>query len=118
MISFIDEPEDSEEVESGKAGENIVWVVYENGVLKITGFGDMIDISGLDIPWDKVTSVVIGDGITSISDGAFKDKDITKVVLGKDVEEIGDEAFKNCEKLEMITGNNGEARRRLENQSD
>ena len=101
-ISFVDDPGDTPIAEEGAVDENIVWVVYENGMLKITGFGDMIDISGLDIPWDKVTSVVIGDGITSISEGAFKDKDITKVVLGKDVEEMGDEAFQNCDKLEDV----------------
>ena len=49
---------------------------------------------------DKLTSLVITDGI-SIADNEFQDcKNLESVVLPDDLTEIGDQAFDNCIKLE------------------
>ena len=47
-----------------------------------------------------LTSVTIGDGVTSIGDDAFcYCRDLTSVTIGSSVTSIGDDAFKGCERL-------------------
>ena len=59
----------------GNCGENLTWSL-DKGVLTITGTGKMDSFENVaDIPWyaDRlsVKKIVIGDGVTSISDNAF-----------------------------------------------
>ena len=54
-----------------KCGDGLTWK-FENGVLTISGEGDMYNYS---FPWDalkdEITSVVIENGVTSIGNYAF-----------------------------------------------
>ena len=85
-------------------GSPINWVLAD-GVLTLTGTGDMPDYSFLsDKPWDEydeeITSVVISDGITSVGDYAFYDlASLSSVSMGKDVSSIGRQSFANCDVL-------------------
>ena len=86
----------------GKCGENLRWV-YEDGVLTISGTGDMY-YEG-KAPWSKwrrddLVRVVIGEGCTSICSNAFTGcYHLTEVVLPDSLEYIGEEAFRYCSAL-------------------
>lgn len=86
---------------SGKCGNNLTWELDNNGVLTITGTGDMKTYSMSNMPWrqDLVTEVVLNEGITSISKNAFAGSKITTLNLPSSITVIGDNAFKGCKLL-------------------
>lgn len=90
------------------AETNVTWE-QKDDVLYINGTGDMkIDFEYItEIPWysirDKISKIVIGEGITSISDSAFADFRLTKeVVLPESLRVIGPAAFITCSGLETL----------------
>jgi len=93
---------------TGVCGDNLTWLLDENGVLTISGTGEMYDwASTADVPWSaysaQIKSVVIGDGVTSVGAHAFEyHANITSVSIGKDVETIGANAFYCCVALEDV----------------
>ena len=94
-------------VSSGTCGENLTWVLYDEGTLTISGTGEMWDY-GSDIPWDdnndSIQSVIIENGVTSIGDYAFYYCDIlTSVTIPNSVTSIGVEAFRYCKSLTSVT---------------
>ena len=57
---------------------------------------------------DSLTSVAIGDGVTSIGNEAFEDCDsLTSVTIGNGVTSIGWWAFEDCNSLTSVTIGNG-----------
>ncbi len=55
----------------------------------------------------KVTSVIIGNGVTSIGEGAFFSSALESVTIGNSVEIMGDSAFFSCYSLQSVEiGNN------------
>ena len=53
---------------------------------------------------DDETNTIIRFKVTSIADGAFRDRTkLKKVVIGKNIQSIGKKAFWNCSHLEKIT---------------
>ncbi len=61
---------------------------------------------------DEITSVTIGNSVTSIGDFAFQScYDLTSVTIPDSVRSIGNDAFANCTSLESvtITSNGGNA---------
>ena len=95
----------------GKQGDNVVWS-YDSAteMLTITGKGEMDDWwanNGREdrSPWYdvSVSTVVIGDGVTSIGDSAFDScGSLTSVALPNSVAAIGDNAFYRCTSLASI----------------
>lgn len=88
-------------------GNGLFWEL-DNGVLTISGFGDMPDFmwkssKGYQSPWLKelkkgmVKKVIIDEGVTSISNWAFSPYDtyssITEVSFPSTLKRIGDHAF-------------------------
>ncbi len=74
-VSEAGEPEDPENVASGSLG-NIDWIVDTEGVLNISGNGEMADYTRTaTAPWTAyssiITSIVVEDGVTSIGNYAF-----------------------------------------------
>ena len=52
---------------------------------------------------DSLTSVVIGNGVTSIGNNAFVFcRSLTSIVIGSSVTSIGDSAFSNCDSLSKV----------------
>lgn len=94
-------------VREGKDGDNISWGLTADGILVISGKGEMIDhgidqelaeegIDAIDTPWYylDVTSVVIQKGVTRIGALAFAHLgSLEKVTIGEDVAAIGIGAF-------------------------
>ena len=90
------------------AETNVSWE-QKDGVLYINGTGDMeIDFEYItEIPWygekDNVSKIVIGEGITSISDSAFADfRKVKEVTLPDSLRVIGPAAFITCSGLETL----------------
>lgn len=92
----------------GSKGDNLTWALDEgNGVLKISGQGDMADYSEDIAPWDdkrdSITSVIIQQGVTGIGSGAFCFcAALNAVTLPDGLKRIGDGAFGGCKSLTEI----------------
>ncbi|MCD7903255.1 MAG: leucine-rich repeat domain-containing protein, partial [Oscillospiraceae bacterium] len=95
------------DVESGTCGENVTWTL-EDGVLTISGEGEMEDYAYGGTPWysqlESVTTVVIGNGVTSIGEYAFYGcSSIESITISTSVTSIGSSAFEDCTSLMSIT---------------
>lgn len=94
----------------GKNGNNVKWELDENGLLVISGSGEMEDyiVTG-DAPWYEksfsIKTVVIESGITSIGRNSFSHyyTSITNITIPDSVTSIGAGAFTECMSLTAIT---------------
>ena len=89
-------------------GSNLTWTLDSEGVLTISGSGDMYDYGLFDAPWygirSLVKSAVIADGVTSIGEKAFLYcTSLTSVTIPDSVTSIGSGAFSNCTSLASVT---------------
>lgn len=59
----------------GADGDNLTWVLDDEGTLTISGEGEMEDFSSLNSPWHShmyfIKNVIVEKGVTSIGDYAF-----------------------------------------------
>ena len=91
-------------VASGECGDNVTWELDNNGLLVISGSGEMqyYDISS----WDKgsIKTVIVKKGVTRIGDRAFeKCTSLTSITIPDSVTSIGNSAFEKCTSLTSIT---------------
>lgn len=97
-----------EVLDSGSCGENLIWTVYDNGELIISGSGSIPDYSyTLDAPWyshkDIIKKVIIEDGVTAVGDLSFYGySSIESITVSGSVTDIGAEAFRWCTGLEYF----------------
>ena len=119
-------------IASGSCGTNVRWNLSQNGILTITGSGDMKDYTpagnnGVTLnyengqvviprdvysshatPWfaqgEKITSVIIEEGVTSIGNFAFLCcSNLTNLQTPDSLTKIGEMAFFGCTSLQVIT---------------
>jgi len=95
--------------ESGSCGENVTYAFDQaTGTLTISGTGAMNDYGFNNQPWysfcEKIKNVIIEDGVTSIGNYAFADDygNITSVSIGNSVTSIGEMAFYCCGGLTVM----------------
>lgn len=95
---------------SGRCGENLTWTLDSDGVLAISGEGDMeFDIYSSDYaPWnsyrDKIYEVIIEEGVTNIADNAFYNcKNLKSINIPDSITTIGESAFYICYNMTDIT---------------
>ncbi|MCR4645952.1 MAG: leucine-rich repeat domain-containing protein, partial [Oscillospiraceae bacterium] len=85
---------------TGTWGNEITWTLHtDTGALVLSGTGKMVSMNDnpFDAYQDSITSVVIGEGITSVCAYAFQRyKALTSVSLPSTLTEIGNEAFSGC----------------------
>ena len=105
IFSFFAMPVSAEE---GSCGANLKWTLTD-GVLKISGSGDMTDFNEADFaPWYGQHSVIrrveIENGVTSVGDLAFYGlENLVSVSFSKDIVKIGNYAFTQCKSLKAVS---------------
>ncbi len=102
---------------SGTCGDNLTWVLADDGTLTISGEGAMRNRYYLSqnaegqvvtsAPWGEyyksIKSVVIEDGVTSISDNAFHGcSSLTSVTLPGSITSVGNDAFFGCSSIKNV----------------
>lgn len=93
----------AETIDSGSCGETVTWEVDDQGLLSIQGEGPMDE----NVPWseygDIIREVNIGNGVTSIADGAFMlFKTLSAAEIPESVESIGECAFASSGIQEIV----------------
>jgi hypothetical protein len=94
----------------GTAGDDIAWILYEDGTMTIDGTGAMPDYefyNGDPAPWsshgDDIKKAVIGAGVTEIGDYAFYGcTALAEITIPNSVTTIGESAFQDCASLTEI----------------
>lgn len=99
-------------IASGGCGYGLTWVLDMNGVLTISGAGDMTDYGpsyaeNISLPWSAyradIKRVVVEEGVKSIGNRAFQAcNNLREVALPDSLERIGEHAFENCASLAAI----------------
>ena len=86
-------------------GSNLTWTLDSEGVLTISGSGDMYDYYSSSAPWHgRVKSAVIAEGVTSIGWDAFDGcTSLKSVTIPDSVTSIGRSAFYDCRSLTSVT---------------
>lgn len=92
--------------EPGQCGEDLYWS-FADGVLTITGSGEMDDFEEGAAPWaahkSEIKTVVLKN-VTYIGANAFRNYDaITDVDFGSKLYEVGANAFRSCDGLTAIS---------------
>ena len=89
-------------------GTNLTWVLTNDGTLTISGEGVMALFSSGASPWynwsNSIRTILIEDGVMSISKSAFKKCTLLEsVAIPDSVIGIGSSAFQNCTSLASAT---------------
>ena len=86
---------------------NLTWSLTDDGVLTVSGTGDVEDVEEYGAPWSNyrsdIRSVVMGNGVTSIGGGAFEGCNNLTAVNMPGVTTIRSETFWNCSSLATVT---------------
>ena len=92
-------------VSGGQCGDNVTWQFDDsNGQLTVSGTGAMWKWNQTMWNRDKVKTVVIKKGVTSVGESAFfGDRALTSVTLPDSITLIGEDAFDLCENLTAVT---------------
>ena len=101
--------EHGEVIDSGECGDNLTWVLYEDGLLEIDGTGEMENYSSTysnssyytTAPWGKhlseLKTLKLNEGILSIGEDAFRGIGFTgSLIIPESVTSIGVRAFGQC----------------------
>ena len=93
---------------SGSCGPNLKWHLTDDGVLTITGKGEMYDYSVPynSAPWRYfgVKRIIVGDSVTTIGEYAFSYcSSLTSITIPNSVTTIKEYAFSNCSSLTSVT---------------
>lgn len=94
----------------GAKGDNLTWTLDDNGLLTISGTGEMASrctwsVSGVDYS-NSIKYVWIKNGVTSIGANAFSvllNSKLMIVEIPDSVTSIGESAFERCNNLQEIT---------------
>ena len=102
---------------SGTCGDNLTWVLTDDGTLTISGAGKMwewgINFDGVTVvqtnaPWysynNSIKTVIIENGVTSVGNYAFDNcTSLTSITIPEGVLSIGNCAFWGCNALAELT---------------
>lgn len=92
---------------SGTCGDELSWNLSEDGVLTISGTGEMTNFTSSSQPWkdyrDSILQVKIEEGVSTIGDYAFYFcQKIGSVALPESVISLGKYAFGYCSDMEIF----------------
>lgn len=89
-------------IESGTLGQGVVWELYDNGVLVISGHGVAY---GLESPFsgrEDILYVVVKEGITELGDYVFDRCSMYGIILPDTLKKIGESTFNGCANLKSL----------------
>ena len=89
---------------SGTCGPNLKWHLTDDGVLTISGKGEMKNYT--ESPWSgsNLKRIIIGDSVTTIGNYAFSAcRSLTSVTISNSITTIGYSAFSGCSSLTSVT---------------
>lgn len=93
-------------IASGKCGQSVDWVLYDNGVLSISGTGEMYnDVESLIFAHIRqdIKKVIIEDGVTSVGDYIFRGcSNIVDIEFPNSITFLGRQSFSSCTSLTDI----------------
>lgn len=96
--------------ECGKNGDNVTYQLDEEGLLLISGSGNMSDHNGEKdfAPWysyrEKIKTIIVKNGVTSIGEFAFYNcTNATSITIPYSVTIINGYAFRSCESITRIS---------------
>ncbi len=97
----------------GAEGDNLTWMRDREGILTISGTGDMENFEYSFAPWndiiwdegtEPIRTVVVESGVTSLGDFCFYGSaSLTNVTLPDSVISLGDSCFDRCTSLISVT---------------
>ena len=102
------EPAEEVTAPENSCGENLTWVLDENGILTVSGTGLMNEYDTADAyPWyaqaDSIKSVVIEEGVLSIGSNAFAQcLNLATVTVEANGLAFGENAFADCAALKSV----------------
>ncbi len=83
--------------------DNVTWTLDSDGVLTISGTGEMKSSPDWSIYNSDINTLVIQNGVTNIGESAFRNcKKITSATIPNGVTNIGKYAFYYCDELETV----------------
>ena len=103
--TYTDDETVYEIIGTGVCGDDVTWTLGNNGVVTISGTGDMYDFEISNSPWYRcanaifmpITKAVISDGVTSIGNYAFNYlSQLKEINLPEGITRIGNGAFCDC----------------------
>nr|MCR5120670.1 leucine-rich repeat protein [Lachnospiraceae bacterium] len=86
----------------GRCGADATWTLTKDGLLTISGSGELVYDSNKLWRSDDVTQLVIGDGVTAIRDNVFGACNMESVTIPESVTAIGEFAFSGCDLLTEV----------------
>lgn len=89
----------------GTQGDNVTWVLYDDGELVISGSGNMDSAEEMEPLFGTasyISKITIENGITSIGERSFAFYDFASISIADSVKEIGFGAFEYCSSLKSI----------------
>lgn len=95
----------AEPVATGACGNSLTWSLDSEGILTISGTGEMANYASYSsVPWyssrGSIKKVSISEGVTSIGNRAFYNcQEMQSVSIPQTVSEIGSYAFSGCKNL-------------------
>lgn len=97
----------SDYINNDNVVSNIEWTISENGVMMFMGTGEIPNYPEQKTPWfhvaDKVTSVIISDGITRVGDFAFDHfVNMESITIPPSIKSFGIMVFTFCPKIESV----------------
>ena len=101
-------------IASGQCGDDLTWTLDSDGLLTITGTGDMWDYYGVNNfnDWggylNQIRSLVILDGATDIGNESFRNcANMTSAIIPDSVKIIKPSAFAACTSLSSVSLSEG-----------
>lgn len=93
----------------GAEGDNLTWVLTDDGMLTISGTGEMDDYFSIyeTAPWSRyrsrITAITVEPGVTTIGENAFYNcSGVKRITLSEGLRKIGTMAFLGCSAQEEL----------------